>query len=212
MKSVRFLVIAGLLLFSLCGQCFAADVTGRAFLSGGAGTLVFIGDDYMTGSALDSDRKIRLYGDAGFGYVLRPDLAATLNLGFGWQAYSFDDLTVATVTPITVGAEYRRHFGKYMPRINAGLGWYIWSVLYDRKVVKDAITREELKRGNLGAYMSAGFDYFVRPSVAICWDATGHYILSEDLDAFPSGYGYNEQVLVMRMGVRYYFSPLRKGL
>ncbi|KPJ61269.1 MAG: hypothetical protein AMJ46_02990 [Latescibacteria bacterium DG_63] len=212
MKSVRFLVIAGLLFFSLCGQCFSADVTGRAFLNGGAGTLIFIGDEYMTGTAFDSDRKIRLYGDGGFGYVFRPYLAATINAGFGWQAYSFDDMRVATAAPFTAGVEYRHHFGKYMPRIGAGLGWYVWSVLDDRRVMKDEMTREELRRGNLGAYMSAGLDYFVRPSVAVCWDAIGHYILSEDLDAFPSGYGYNEQILVIRMGVRYYFSPQRKGL
>ncbi|UCF78519.1 MAG: hypothetical protein JSW03_10635 [Candidatus Eiseniibacteriota bacterium] len=210
MKSVRFLVIAGLLFFSLYGQCFPADVTGRAFMTGGAGTLIFIGDDYMTGSALDSQRKIRLYGDVGFGYVFKPYLAATVGAGFGWQAYSFDDLRVATTAPLTVGAEYRHHFGKYMPRVGAGLGWYIWSVLDDRKVMKDPITREELKRGNVGAYMSAGLDYFVRPTIAVCWDAVGHYVLSEDKDAFPSGYALNEQVLVLRMGIRYYFSPEEK--
>jgi hypothetical protein len=207
MKCVRFLVIAFLLFFSLCGQCLSADVTGRAFLSGGGGTLAFIGDDHMTGSAFNSDRKLRLYGDFGYGYVFKPYLAAVGNVGFGWQGYSFDELRVATAAPFTAGVEYRRHFGQYMPRVGAGLGWYICSVLDDRRVRKDPDTREKLRRGNIGAYMSAGLDYFVRPSVAICWDAIGHYVLSEDLDAFPREYGYNEQILVIRMGVRYYFSP-----
>lgn len=197
--------------FTLCGQSFSADVTGRGFMGGAAGTVLFIGDDYMTGMMFDSARKPRLYGDVGFGYVVKPYLSASVMLGFGWQGYEFDGDRVATATPVTVGVEYRYGTRKYVPRVGVGVGYYVWSVLHDREVMKDPITREQLKRGNVGAYMLAGVDYFVRPTIAVCWDVVGHYVLSEDLDAFPSGYGFNEQILVIKMGIRYYFSPPRKG-
>jgi len=39
----------------------------------------------------------------------------------------------------------------------------------------------------------------------------GHYIFSKDIEAFPSGYAYNENLLAIKLGVRYYFASQKKG-
>ncbi len=213
MKEVRLFAVAGIVLCVLCClsiPCYSADVTDRASMSFSAGTLFFISDEYMNGNAFDSDRKPRFYGNMTFGYVLKPYLAATLTAGYGWQGYSYDDMMVCTVAPVTVGAEYRYGKGKYVPRAGAGFGMYYWAVLYDRKVMKDPVTREELKRGNFGGYVMGGLDYFAMPKVAISLEVTGHRVFSKDLDAFPSGFAYNDDALIITTGIKYFFGPQRK--
>jgi hypothetical protein len=212
MKQVRLFAIAGIVLCCLSTPCLSADVTGRAFISSSLGSFMFMSDEYMNGNALDSGTRPRLYGEAGFGYVFKPYLAATMTAGFGWEAYSFDDDRVVTVAPVTVGAEYRLWTGKYVPRAGAGIGLYHWSVLQDRRVLKDAVTREELKRSDFGGYMLAGVDYFALPNIAVSLDLVGHHIFSEDEDAFPSGYSLNDDMLMLKASVKYYFSSQEKGL
>jgi len=214
MKLVRLVAIAGLLLSSFVGTSIAADVTGRAFITGSAGTLFFISDDQMNGSAIwengikhHSNTKPRLFADIGFGFVFKRYLSSVVRIGFGWEAYSFDKLRVATARPLTVGVEYRLGSGKYVPRAGAGVGYYVWSVLEDRKVMKDPITREERKRGDPGIYGTAGFDYFARPNLAICTDVFGHHVFAKDTQAFPSGYAYNKDILTITLGLKYFFAP-----
>jgi hypothetical protein len=212
MKHVRLIAIVGIVLCCVSTPSPAADVTGRACINTSFGTLVFISDEYMNGNALDSGTKPRLYGQVGFGYVFKPYLAGGVTAGFGWEAYSFDEDRVVTIAPVTVGAEYRLGKGKYVPRAGAGIGLYHWSVLQDRRVLKDAITREELRRSNFGIYGLIGVDYFALPSLAITFDAVGHRIFSEDKAAFPSGYALNDDVLMIKAGVKYFFSSQKKGL
>ena len=212
MKQVRLFAIAGIVFCCLSTPCLSADVTGRAFITSAVGTLTFISDEYMNGNALDSSVKPRFYGQMGFGYAFKPYLAATANAGFGWEAYSFDDDRLVTMVPVAVGAEYRLGTGKYVPRAGAGFGLYHWSVLQDRRVLKDAVTREELTRNDFGVYGLVGVDYFAVPSISVSFDVTGHRIFSADEDAFPSGYGLNDDMLMFRVGVRYYFSSQKKGL
>jgi hypothetical protein len=218
MKSVRYVAIAGLLLSLFCGTCFSADVTGRAFMSAAGGTILYLADDQMNGSKIRMDGytihsgvKPRLYGDIGFGYVFKPYLSALMTVGFGWEAYNFDKMRVTTAKPVTVGIEYRYGTRKYVPKAGIGVGYYMWSVLEDMKVMKDRITREELSRGNAGGYVMAGLDYFVRPGISLACDVVGHYIFSKDIKAFPSGYAYDENLLVMKLGVRYYFTSQKRG-
>jgi hypothetical protein len=219
MRLVRFVAIAGLLFSLLCGTCFSADVTGRAFTGGATGTMFYLADDQMNGSKIraggstliKSGVKPRPYGDISFGYVFKPYLSALVTVGYGWEAYNFDRMRVATATPVTAGIECRYGTRKYVPKAGIGAGYYVWSVLEDRRVMKDRITREELKRGDPGGYVMVGLDYFVRPDVAITWDAVGHYIFSKDTEAFPSGYAYDKNLLAIKLGLRYYFAPQKKG-
>jgi hypothetical protein len=39
----------------------------------------------------------------------------------------------------------------------------------------------------------------------------GHYIFAKDLKGFPSGYAYDKNLLVMKLGVRYYFTSQKKA-
>ena len=218
MKPVRYVAIAGLLFSLLCGTCFSADVTGRAFMSAAGGTMLYLADDQMNGSkirmdgyTIHSNTKPRLYGDVSFGYVFKPYLSGLMTVGYGWEAYSFDNMRVTTAKPVTVGVEYRYGTRKYVPKAGIGVGYYVWSVLEDRRVMKDPITREKLQRGNPGGYVTAGLDYFVRPGISLVCDVAGHYIFSKDIKAFPSGYAYNENLLAIKLGVRYYFASQKKG-
>jgi hypothetical protein len=212
MKLVRFVAIAGLLLSLLCGTSFSADVTGRAFMSGSVGTMLFISDDQMNGSAIwmngteiHSGVRPRFYGDLSFGYVFKPYLAASVSAGYGWEAYDFDDMRVTTAKPVTVGVEYRYGTRKYVPRAGFGVGYYVWSVLDDRKVMEDPITKEKRRRGNAGGYVMAGVDYFVRPNISLSWDVVGHHVFAKDTEAFPSGYAYDKDILAIKLGLKYYF-------
>jgi hypothetical protein len=78
-------------------------------------------------------------------------------------------------------------------------------------VLKDAITREPLKHNDFGIYGLVGVDYFAVPSIAVSLDVEGHRIFSEDKTDFPSGYGLNDDVLIIKVGVKYFFSTQRKG-
>jgi hypothetical protein len=212
MKQARLFVIAGIVLCCFSTPCFAADVTGRAYVDASFGTLFFISDDYMNGSAFDASIKPRLFGNLGFGYVFKPYLAASMAIGFGWQAYSHDDMLVSTVAPVTIGAEYRLGTGKYVPKAGVGLGLYQWSVLYDREISRDPITREERRRTDFGGYMMGGVDYFARPNVVVSLEGVGHRIFSEDTDAFVVGYGFKEDVLMITMSLKYFFATQKGSL
>ena len=212
MKQVRLFAIAGIVLCCLSTPCLSADVTGRASISGTLGTFTFISDEYMNGNALNSNAEPRFYGQLGFGYAFKPYLAAAASAGFGWEAYSFSQDRLVTIVPVTVGAEYRLGTGKYVPRAGAGFGLYHWSVLEDRRVLKDAVTREQLMRSDFGVYGLIGVDYFATPKIADSFDVEGHRIFSADEKDFPSGYGLNDDMLMLKVGVKYFFSSQRKGL
>ena len=212
MKQVRLFAIAGIVLCCLSTPCLSADVTGRASISTALGSFTFISDEYMNGNALDSNAKPRLYGQMGFGYEFRPYLAATASAGFGWEAYSFDENRLVTIVPGIVGAEYRLGTGRYVPRVGAGIGLYHWTVLEDRRVLKDAVTRKPLMRNDFGIYGLIGLDYFAAPNIAASLEVEGHRIFSEDKTSFPSGYSLNDDVLMVKVGVKYFFSTQRKGL
>jgi hypothetical protein len=218
MKPVRYITIAGLLLSLLSGTSFSADVTGRAFMGAAAGTMLYLADDQMNGSKIRADGytlrssvKPRLYGDVCFGYVFKSYLSGLMSAGYGWEGYSFDNMRVTTATPVTVGIEYRYGTGKYVPKAGVGVGYYIWSVLQDRRAMSDPITREKLRRGNAGGYVLAGVDYFVRPGISLDVEVVGHHVFAKDTSAFPSGYAYDKQLLTMKLGVRYYFSSQKKS-
>jgi opacity protein-like surface antigen len=211
MKQVRSFAIAGIILCCLSTPCLSADVTGRAGIGTALGSFTFISDEYMNGNALDSKVYPRLYGQMWFGYAFKPYLAATASAGFGWTAYSFDHNRLVTVVPVNFGAEYRLGTGKYVPRAGAGFGVYHWSVLEDRRVLKDAVTREVLRRNDIGIYGLVGLDYFATPNIAVSVDVEGHRIFSKDTEDFPSGYGYNDDMAMVKVGVKYFFSTQRKG-
>jgi hypothetical protein len=211
MKQVRLFAIAGVVLCCLSTPCLSADVTGRASIGSALGSLTFISDEYMNGNALDSRAEPRLYGQIQFSYGFKPYLAATASAGFGWEAYSFDDNRLVTLVPVNVGAEYRLGTGRYVPRVGAGIGVYQWTVLEDRRVLKDAITRQPLRRDDVGIYGLIGVDYFAIPSIAVSLDVEGHRIFSKDTRAFPAGYALNDDVLMAKLGVKYFFNPRKKG-
>jgi hypothetical protein len=194
MKQARLFAFAGIVLCCLTTPCLSADVTGRAFMSTALGTFTFISDEYMNGNAFNSSVNPRLYGQVGFGYSFKSYLAAVANAGFGWTAYSFDADRLVTEVPVTVGAEYRLGTGKYVPRAGAGFGLYHWTVLQDRRVLKDAVTREELIRNDFGIYGLVGLDYFAVPNISVTADVSGHRVFSADEKDFPSGYGLNDDI------------------
>jgi len=212
MKQVRLFALAGIVLCCLSTPCLSADMTGRAYVGTALGTFTFISNDYMNGKALDSEAQPRLYGQMEFGYVFKPYLAGTASAGFGWEAYSFDENRLVTIVPANIGAEFRWGTGKYVPRVGAGLGVYHWSVLEDRKVLKDPITRETLRRNDVGIYGLLGLDYFATPSIAVSLGVEGHRIFSKDTEDFPSGYAFNDDLVMLKVGLKYFFSTQRKRM
>jgi hypothetical protein len=57
----------------------------------------------------------------------------------------------------------------------------------------------------------AGVEYFARPDLSIGGDVVGHHVFSKDIEAFPSGYAYNKDILSMKLGLKYYFVSKKKG-
>jgi hypothetical protein len=170
---------------------------------GAAGGLMkFTADEDMSNGA-----QMRPIGNLVFQYVSGFGLDAVLDAGFGWNAYKDSPDTLTTVWPFTFGLQYRFMVGSLVPRIGAGGGLYVLTVLNNRKVDLDPISRARLRTTHPGIYVSLGLERFRTEKMSYTFEVLGHYIFSEDLEKFKSGFAENDQFFEFRVGIHYYFEP-----
>ena len=202
-------LIGGLLLFLLAGQVtpsFANDLVGSGAVGAHMGSLLFTADS-LTGA----NAEPRLAFDLTFSYVWKDRITGDLTVGYGYNKLETGDdrYYVAVSAPIfTLTGRYFLKDGRgWRPYLGAGGGFYAWSVLnYDRGATIDPITYERLKGTSLGLHGLVGAERRMSRKIGMTGDIGYHYLFSEDLQRYPSGYGGNKAYFQARMGISFYFS------
>jgi hypothetical protein len=148
--------------------------------------------------------------------------------GFTWNAYKtntaipFTDLNfpdekvkdrmLILLMPATAQIQYVVKRGRWFYHAGAGPGVYRVWVEDHRKVYADPVTFR-LHRGPYpGATLEFGAERFLRAitttSIEFSW--VNHLVFAQRDEQFPSGYNSNLMATELRVGVNYYFDPLRQ--
>lgn len=195
----------------------AADLTGRGSLGFSLGAIRFLGGDLGDGAG------VRPILRGVFRYVWNPRLASVLEGGFGWNAYgeggSFEGPdsvgTLATVTPLTLGLDYRLNLAhpSVMPRIGAGVGAYFVEIRSGRDAIsRDPVTDHARSRTAPGLYGKGGFEFLLKPNFTLHADLLYHYMLIGDDAKYPAGWlDKNGSFAEVRTGLNYYFTIRQTG-
>ena len=194
--------LAFLLVLCMTGPLSSAYAQNRATVGAAGGLMRFTADEDMS-----TDAQMRPIGNLVFQYVSAFGLDAVLDAGFGWNAYKDNPDTLTTVWPFTLGLQYRFGGGSLVPRLGFGGGLYVISVLRNRQVSLDPISRARMRTTHPGIYGALGIEKFRTEKMSYTFEVLGHYIFSEDLEKFKSGFAQNDQFFEVRAGIHYYFEP-----
>ncbi len=116
--------------------------------------------------------------------------------------------------PVTFQAQYIAHRGRWYYHVGAGPGIYRVMVENHRKVLKDPDPASLRLHRNVfaGAAFELGAERFLKSistvSVELSW--TSHLIFAQKDDIFPSGFNSNLMATEVRVGINYYFDPLKQ--
>ena len=172
---------------------------------------------YFSGSEL-SDGSVRPILHAQFKYVWNEHLVMPLEAGWGWNSYGpggdYDGIdtlgTLAVVSPLTIGLDYRFQTGKpsVVPRVGAGLGLYLLSIRAGNShSSRDPITDQIRKSTSFGLYGKVGVEFMLKPTFWLNTDLIVHEIFSADAEAYPSGWlDDNAGFAELRVGLNHYFT------
>jgi len=202
-------LIGGLLLLLLAGivtPSFANDLVGSGAIGGHLGSSLFTADS-LTGASAEP----RLAGDFVFSYVWKDRVTADLTLGYGYNKLETGDdrYYLAVSAPLfTLTGRYFLNDGKgWRPYLGAGGGAYMWSILnYELGASVDPETFERLRGASFGVHGLVGAERRMSRRIGMTGDLGYHYLFSEDLESYPSGYGGNKAYFQARVGVSFYFS------
>jgi hypothetical protein len=233
---IRWVSFAVLVLLTVASACLAAEgepayKPGKGGVGGQFGGSYF-GFDHMVGSDWFGDYSkgaMPRFSFAGqFRYVSGKHWRWQLSPGFTWAAYKtstaipFIDPTHPAVTvkdemisqlvPITAQLQYVMRRGQWFYHAGLGPGAYRVLVQERRKVLKDPESFR-LHRGMYpGGSFELGAERFLKSitttSVELTW--VNHLVLAQRDQQFPSGYNSNLMAMEWRLGVNYYFDPLRQ--
>ncbi len=231
---IRWVSVVVPALLTVASACLAAEgpsyQPGKGSVGGQLGGSYF-GPDRLFGAEWFGDYShgaMPRFSFAGnFRFIQSNHLRWQISPGFTWTAYKtgtaipFTDLNnpddqskdrmLALIAPITVQAQYVVRRGWWVYHAGAGPGLYRVWVENRRKVYKDPETFR-LHRGiYYGGTFEFGFERFLRAitttSVEFTW--SNHLVLATRNDQFPSGYNSNVMATEIRVGVNYYFDPMK---
>ena len=233
---IRWVSLAVLVLLTVASTCLAAGdepayKPGIGGIGGQFGGSYF-GFDHMMGSKWFGDYSQgampRFSFAAQFRYVQSPHWRWQISPGLTWSAYRtgtalpFEDLNdpqdrvkddvLSLIVPISAQAQYVVKRGRWLYHLGAGPGVYRVWVENHRKVYKDPVTFR-LHRGLYpGGTVEIGAERFLRSitttSVELTW--ANHLVLAQRHEQFTSGFDSNLMAMEWRIGVNYYFDPLRR--
>lgn len=195
----------------------ATDLTGKGGLGFSFGAIRFFGGDLGDGAG------VRPILRGNFRYVYSPRIAIALEAGFGWNAYGKggsytgpDSVgTLAIVSPLTIGVDYRLNLAhpSVMPRVGAGVGFYPVAVRAGRDVTsRDPVSDHARNQTGPGLYGKGGFEFLLKPSLSLHADFLYHYMLIGDDTKYPSGWlDKNGSFAEVRTGLNYYFTIRQTG-
>jgi hypothetical protein len=234
---IRWVSFAVMALLTIAPACLAAEgetgyKPGRGGVGGGIGSSYF-GFDRMVGSEWFGDYSKgalpRFSFAAQFRYVHSPHWRWQVSPGLTWTAYKtgtripFVDLRNPTddskdqmltiLVPVTAQVQYVVHKGRWYYHLGAGPGLYRVMVENHRKVLKDPDpTSLQLHRNVFfGGALELGAERFLKAinstSIELSW--TNHLVFAQK-DQFLSGFDSNLMAMEFRVGVNYYFDPLKQ--
>jgi hypothetical protein len=228
--------LAALVLLTVASTCLAADgepayKAGKGGIGGQIGGSYF-GFDRMFGGDWFGDYSDGAMPRAGFAaqfrYVQSRHWRWQVSPGFTWSAYKtgtdlpftdvnapadrVKDRVLTLVVPITAQMQYVMRRGQWFYHAGVGPGLYRVWIENHRKVLRDPETLR-LHRGlYAGGTFELGVERFLKSitttSIEASW--SNHLVFTQRDDQFPSGFNSNLMAMEWRLGVNYYFDPLRQ--
>ncbi len=230
---VSFALLASLAIASACpaAEGEPAYKPGQGGVGGQIGGSYF-GVDRIFGAAWFADYSkwaMPRFSFAGqFRYVQSRHWRWQVNPGFTWTAYKtatpmpfvdpdspgdrVKDNMLVLLLPATAQIQYVVKRGQWLYHAGAGPGAYRVWVENRRNVYRDPETYR-LHRGLYpGGTFQFGAERFLKSitttSVEFTW--VNHLVLAQRDEQFPSGYNSNLMATELRLGLNYYFDPLRQ--
>lgn len=232
----RWVSFAALALLAIASTCLAAEgesayKPGRGGIGGQFGGSYF-GVDRMLGGDWFGDYSYRAaprFSFAGqFRYVQSNHWRWQVSPGFTWTAYKtgttfpptdlappddgIKDNGLVLLLPVTAQIQYVTKRGKWFYHAGAGPGVYRVWVENHRSVYMDPTT-DRLHRGFYpGGTFEFGAERFFKAitttSIELVW--ANHLVLAQRDQQFLHGYNSNLMATELRVGLNYYFDPLRQ--
>ena len=167
-----------------------------------AGMMKLIGGD------LGADAQSRPIMQSIFRYRFSDLWVATAEFGFGWNSFQDQGDSVVTVHFGTIGAARRiyQRFGVDV-RAGAGAGFYRWNYKFKGKSLRDGFTQRHYRGVAPGGYLGLEGERRVARHVTLLLQLQGHYLATADSEQFASVFDQNHEVLSLRLGANYHFSP-----
>ncbi len=235
-RSIRWVGFAAAALLTVASTCLAAEggpsyKPGMGGIGGSFGGS-FFGPDRMMGSDWFGDYSHGAMPRMSFGgqfrYVHSRHLRWQISPGFTWAAYrtstaipftdpvhptmQVKDDMITLLAPLSAQAQYVTRRGQWLYHAGAGPGLYRVWIENQRKVLRDPTTFR-LHRGLYpGATFELGAERFLRrittTSIEFSW--VNHLVMAQRDEQFVNGFDSNLAVTELRIGVNYYFDPLRQ--
>ncbi len=233
---IGWVSLAALVLLTVASTCLAADgepayKAGKGGIGGQIGGSYF-GFDRMFGSGWFgdySDGALPRFAVAGqFRFVQSNHWRWQVSPGFTWSAYEtatplpmtdlnapqdrVKDRVLTLLLPVTAQLQYVTRRGSWLYHAGLGPGVYRVWVQNHRKVLRDPVSLD-LHRGlYAGGTFELGAERFLKSitttSVELTW--ANHLVFTQRDEQFPSGFNSNLMAMEWRLGINYYFDPLRQ--
>ena len=233
---IRWVSFAALALLTIASACPAAEGEpayrpGQAGIGGQLGGSYF-GVDRMLGAEWFADYSngaMPRFSFAGqFRYVQSKHWRWQVNPGFTWTAYEragrlpFPDLNfpsdrvkdnvLVLLQPTTAQIQYVMKRGRWFYHAGVGPGAYRVWVENRRQVLMDPDSLR-LHRGQYaGGSFELGAERFLKAitTTSVEFVLVNHLVFAQRDKQFPRGYNSNLMATELRVGLNYYFDPLRQ--
>lgn len=233
---IGWVSLAVLVLLTVASTCLAADGE-PAYKAGKGGVGGQIGGSYFGFDRTFGNEWFGQYSDgamprfgfaAQFRYVQSNHWRWQVSPGFTWSAYETatplvvtdpnapgdtdKDNVITLLLPVSAQLQYVMRRGQWFYHVGAGPGVYRVWVQNHRKVLRDSQTLD-LHRGlYAGGTFELGAERFLKSitttSIELTW--ANHLVLAQRDEQFPTGFNSNLMAMEWRVGVNYYFDPLRQ--
>lgn len=204
---------------------------GRGGIGGAAG-ISYLRLDRTLGSNWFGDfsdgAQPRMSFAGQFRYVARRHWRWQVSPGFLWTSYrdvpmpftdpnfpsqTTKDKVVTLVLPVTAQLQYTLRRGWWIYHAGAGAGIYRVWVEDDRKVLRDPVSLELIRKVHPGFVGQIGAERFLTgiTDMSVEFSLVNHLVFAKDTTTFPSGFNSNLMATALQIGVNYYFDPGRRA-
>ena len=233
---IRWVSFALLALLASASACLAAEgepayKPGQGSVGGQVGGSYF-GVDRMFGGDWFGDYSkwaMPRFSFAGqFRYVYARHWRWQVSPGYTWTAYKtgtalpFPDVNrpddrvkdqmLVQLLPSTAQIQYVMRRGRWFYHAGAGPGVYRVWIENHRSIYKDDVTFRLHRGPYAGASFEFGAERFLRAitTTSVEFTCVNHLVFAQRAKQFPSGFNSNLMATELRVGINYYFDPLKQ--